>query len=145
MGVSTMFSPRGQMPLPAYKLQYFDGRGVSEVIRFLFAVAKVPYEDARFPLNFGTPGDFSTMTRPEFDAAKAAGDLKVSAGKVPYLSVDGVKIGQSKAIERYLANQFGLMGLTPIESFQIDALCEMVRDIKDDYNGAKRGKEKDEL
>jgi len=124
------------------KLQYFDARGVSETIRLMLAVAKVEYEDARFPFSFGTPGDFSTIVRPEFDAAKAAGELTASAGKVPYLEVDGVKVGQSKAIERYVAKTYGLGGASDMEFAQIDAVCEMIRDIKDAYNNAKRGKDK---
>ena len=46
----------------------------------------------------------------EFDAAKASGELDASGGKVPLLTVDGGKIGQSKAIERYLAKALGLAG-----------------------------------
>lgn len=124
------------------KLQYFDARGVSETIRLMLAVAKVEYEDARYPFTFGTPGDFSTISRPEFDAAKAAGELTASAGKVPYLEVDGVKVGQSKAIERYVAKTYGLGGASDMEFAQIDAVCEQIRDIKDAYNTAKRGKDK---
>jgi len=127
--------------MSTYKLQYFDARGVVEVARFMFAVAKVDYDDARFSLTFGTPGDFSTLSRPEFDSAKAAGELACSAGKVPYLEVNGVKFGQSKAIERYLAKELGLGGSSPIEFAQMDAVAEQVRDIKDAYNNAKRGKE----
>lgn len=127
-----------------YKLIYFDARGVAEVIRFMFAVAQVEYEDKRFPFSFGTPGDFSTIQRPEFDEAKAAGELDSSAGKVPCLEVDGVKVGQSKAIERMLAADFGQYGSTNVQSLQIDSIAEMVRDIKDDYNAAKRDKAKGE-
>mmetsp|Transcript_127482 Transcript_127482/g.271827 ORF Transcript_127482/g.271827 Transcript_127482/m.271827 type:complete len:227 (-) Transcript_127482:97-777(-) len=127
--------------MPTYKLQYFDARGVAETIRYMFAVAKVEYEDARFPLTFGTPGDFSTMTRKEFDEAKASGELACSAGKVPYLEVDGVKVGQSKAIERFLAKELGLAGDSALQFLQIDAICEQVRDIKEAYNNCKRGKE----
>lgn len=122
-------------------MQYFDVRGVAEVIRFMFAVAKVEYEDARFPLKFGVPGDFSTIQREEFDAAKASGALAASGGKVPLLEVDGKKIGQSKAIERFLAKELGLGGSSDFEFAQIDAIVEQVRDIKDGYNNAKRGKE----
>jgi len=127
-----------------YKLQYFDARGVAEPCRFLFAIAKQPYEDARFPFTFGTPGDFSTIQRAEFDAAKAAGDLDAAMGKVPILTVDGVKMGQSKAIERFLAKRFGFMGSSDVEAAQIDQLCEQVRDIKDAYNKAKGAADKEE-
>jgi len=130
--------------MPTYKLQYFDIRGLAENARFLFAIAKVPYEDARFSLAFGTPGDFSTILRPEFDEAKASGELDISLGKVPYLEVDGVKMGQSKAIERFLAKEFGLMGGTAVEGAQIDQLCETVRDLKDAYQKVRNVKDEDE-
>jgi glutathione S-transferase len=103
----------------------------------LFAVAKQPYEDIRLSLTFGTPGDFSTIQRPEFDEKKASGELDVSLGKLPYLEVDGVRFGQSKAIQRYLSTQFGMMGSTAVEGAQIDALCEAVIDFKGDYTKAK--------
>lgn len=123
--------------MPTYKLTYLDIRGLAETARFLFAIAKVPYEDVRLSLNFGTPGDFSTITRPEFDAAKAAGELDAGLGKVPILEVDGVKIGQSKAIERFLAKEFGLNGDSAVQAAQVDQLCETVRDFKDAYGKVK--------
>lgn len=103
----------------------------------LFAVSKTPYEDIRLSLTFGTPGDFSTIQRPEFDAKKAAGELDVSLGKVPYLEVDGTKFGQSKAIERYISRQVGLLGSTDIEAAQIEQLVESVTDFKATYTKAK--------
>uniref|UniRef100_A0A7S4VBD2 Glutathione S-transferase n=2 Tax=Alexandrium monilatum TaxID=311494 RepID=A0A7S4VBD2_9DINO len=123
------------------KLQYFDARGVAETIRLMLAVAKVDYEDARFSFSFGTPGDMSTIIRPEFDAAKAAGELTSSFGKLPYLEVDGVRMAQSKAIERYVAKEFGLGGTSALEFAHIDAICEQIRDVKEAYQSAKRGKE----
>lgn len=130
--------------MSTYKLQYFDARGVVETCRFLFAIAKQPYEDARFGFTFGVPGDFSTLQRPEFDAAKAAGELDPAMGKVPMLTVDGVSFGQSKAIERFLAQRFGFMGSSDLEAARIDQLCEQVRDMKDAYNKAKNAADKDE-
>merc|ERR1712086_978267 len=97
--------------MPALHLKYFDLRGVAEVSRLLLAAAKLEYEETRFPLHIdlkdGKP-DFSTMKREEFDAAKASGELKMSGDKLPLLVVDGVEIGQSKAIERYIATIGGL-------------------------------------
>jgi len=126
------------------KLSYFDIRGLAEVTRLLFAGSKVDYEDKRYPLAFGTPGDFSTIQREEFDAAKAAGELAAGMGKVPILEYEGVKVGQSKAIERFVAKKVGMMGSSEIEELQIDALCCCVIDIKDAYKAAKE-KGKDDM
>ncbi len=57
---------------------------------------------------------------------------------VPLLYIDGVAaFGQSKAIERYLARQFGLMGANDVEAAKVDMVGEHVRDIKDKYAKAK--------
>lgn len=130
--------------MPSYKLVYFDIRGLAETSRFLFTVAKQPFEDSRMSFAFGTPGDFSTIIRPEFDEAKAKGELDASLGKVPYLEVDGVKIGQSKAIERFLAKELGLMGSSAVQAAQVDQLAETVRDVKDAYQKVKGVKDEEE-
>mmetsp|Transcript_96563 Transcript_96563/g.223902 ORF Transcript_96563/g.223902 Transcript_96563/m.223902 type:complete len:243 (-) Transcript_96563:153-881(-) len=131
-------SPRGSsLTNPTYKLHYFDARARAELCRWLFKVAKVEFEDDRYSLSFGTPGDFSTIKRPEFDAAKASGLLDVSCGKVPMLEVGKHKIGQSPAIERYLARELGLMGGSAIEGAHVDMLCEHINDFKQDYNKVK--------
>jgi len=130
------------LTMAKYTLTYFDIRGLAETPRLMFAAAGVEYTDVRYSLTFGTPGDFSTISRPEFDAAKAAGELNAAAGKVPILDVDGVKIGQSKSIERYLMTALNLAGSSPVQAAQMDAVGEMVRDIKDAYNKQKAGKDK---
>jgi len=124
--------------MPTYELTYFDIRGLAEISRWLFLVAKTEFKDNRLSLTFGTPGDFSTIKRPEFDAMKEKGELDVSLGKVPLLKVDGALIGQSKAIERFIAKEVGLMGSNAVEAAQVDQLTETVRDVKDAYNAAKR-------
>eukprot|EP00635_Sarcinochrysidales_sp_CCMP3193_P008070 CAMPEP_0118889308 /NCGR_PEP_ID=MMETSP1166-20130328/293_1 /TAXON_ID=1104430 /ORGANISM="Chrysoreinhardia sp, Strain CCMP3193" /LENGTH=214 /DNA_ID=CAMNT_0006827895 /DNA_START=64 /DNA_END=708 /DNA_ORIENTATION=- len=118
-------------------LTYFDIRGLAERARYLFVLAGAEYSDKRLSLTFGVPGDFSTISRPEFDAAKAAGELDVNMGKVPILEVDGFKIPQSKAIERYVAKKYGLMGSTDLEAALIDGIQEHQRDINDAYRKAK--------
>lgn len=115
-----------------YKLTYFDIRGRAEVARWLFAVAKQDYTDDRFSFSM-TPGDWSSLKRPEFDAAKASGKLDVACGQVPILTVNGTQIGQSKAVERYLAGALGFFGGSALEGAQIDQQCENVRDSKDAY------------
>lgn len=117
-----------------YTLRYFDGRGVAETARFLFVLAGEPYEDKRYSFSFGTPGDFSTIKREEFEADKAKGLLDIALGKVPILHVGpDFSLPQSKAIERYLAGRFGFLGETPEEAAWVDAVGEHVRDVNDAY------------
>ncbi|CAE7205254.1 GST [Symbiodinium necroappetens] len=47
----------------SYSLRYFDVRGAAETVRLLLAAAGQEYEDNRYPLSFGVPGDFSTIVR----------------------------------------------------------------------------------
>ena len=114
------------------KLTYFNGRGLAETSRLVFAAAGVDFEDNRYPL---TVLDWATfkMERKEFDEDKASGKLWQSLDKLPFLEVEGEVISQSKAIERFLASKFDMMGSTPLEAAKIDSLCEWVRDFKDMY------------
>lgn len=102
--------------------------------RMLFALSGESYEDKRYTIAFGTPGDFSTIKREEFDADKAAGRMDVAMGKVPVLESGEFVLPQSKAIERYLAKRFGMMGSTLEEEAWVDAMAEHVRDINDAYS-----------
>lgn len=114
---------------PKLELQYFGARGAAETARILLALANESYTDTRFEI---TPG---TMSAPEFLAAKESGDLDMNLGRAPLLLVGETEsqkpIGQSKAIERFLSKQFGLMGDDDIEAAQIDCISEHCRDIKD--------------
>ena len=57
---------------------------------------------------------------------------------MPILYIDGKPVlGQSKAIERFLAQRFGLYGANDVEGAQVDMIGEHVRDIKDAYAKAK--------
>lgn len=114
------------------KLTYFNGRGLAETSRLLFAVAGQEYEDFRYPI---TVLDWSIfkMVREEFDNDKKDGKLWNSFDKLPRLEVDGHVVFQSKAIERYLANRFELMGSSPLEAAFIDSIGETIRDFKDSY------------
>jgi glutathione S-transferase len=124
------------------KLTYFNGRGLAETSRILFAAAGIDFEDCRYPI---TVLDWATfkMERKEFDEDKANGKLWRSMDKLPFLEVDGEVISQSKAIERFLAAKFNMMGSTPLEAAKIDSLCEWVRDFKDMYQKV-RGAPSDE-
>eukprot|EP00970_Alexandrium_tamarense_P019195 scaffold13715_cov434-Alexandrium_tamarense.AAC.1 len=108
------------------QLKYFDIRGAAETCRIIFALADQPYDDARYKI------DPATFSSPEFLKAKEDGELKMNLNRAPVLvTSDGQTIGQSKAIERYLAKQFGLMGNTLEEEAMIDCIAEHCRDVKD--------------
>ena len=120
------------------RLTYFNGRGLAETTRCMFKLADASFVDDRIEIDFKTPGDFSTMTRPDFDARKHQCEFECSMNRLPLLADGGALIAQSKAIERYVARKLGYMGDTEAESAQIDAICEHIRDFKDAYKQAKR-------
>ena len=113
-------------PKSKLQLKYFDARGAAETVRILLAVGKEDYEDTRYEI---APG---TMEAPAFKEAKEKGELVANMDRAPILIVDGDHvIGQSKAIERFLARRYKLMGRSEIEAAQIDCVTEHCRDIKD--------------
>ena len=124
------------------KLTYFNVRGLAETSRIFLAIGGEEYEDFRYPLEVVDMTKHE-MVKKEFDQDKLEGKLVSSLNKVPFLDVEGVIIPQSKAIERYLARRFNLMGDTDLQSAQIDSICECVRDFKDMYQKV-RAKPEDE-
>jgi glutathione S-transferase len=63
-------------------------------------------------------------------------------GQMPVLEVDGVKLGQSMTIARFLANKFNLAGSTPLEKGQADMVVDCCTDF---FNELVKGYfEKDE-
>jgi prostaglandin-H2 D-isomerase / glutathione transferase len=125
------------------KLNYFNGRGLAETSRLIFAAADKKYEDFRYPLEII---DWKThnIVRNEFDDDKASGKLWRSTGKLPFLEVGGHVISQSKSIERYLAKRFKFMGETDEEAALIDSYCEYIRDFKTAYQDVRKAENKDE-
>jgi glutathione S-transferase len=103
--------------MTTYKLMYFNGKGLAEVSRYLFAVAETPYEDFRW--------EFADW--PEYKS-------KMPLGQGPALEItEGDKvtlISQSTAIARYLANQFNLAGKTPIEKAKGDMVLDQIADLR---------------
>ena len=114
------------------KLVYFNGRGLAETSRLLLALNKVDYEDFRYPLKVIDWATYN-MEKVEFTKDKESGKLLHSLNKLPFLEVDGKVIPQSKAIERYIAYKYNMMGDNLEEAGIIDSICECVRDFKDMY------------
>jgi len=112
-----------------FKVTYFAAYGRVETARILLALSGQEFEDFRYPISFGTPGDFSTIHRPEFDADQAAGKFDYGMNMIPVIESGDFRLAQSKAIERYLAKKFGMMGGTLEEEAWVDAINEHVGDI----------------
>jgi len=99
-----------------YKLTYFDTQGLAEPIRYIFAIAGVPYEDIRFPKDENWP-----RLLPEVKE-------KLPWGTVPVLEHDGQKLSQSKAITRFLARKFNMAGANALESAKCDEYVDALSD-----------------
>ncbi|MDP2434319.1 MAG: glutathione S-transferase family protein, partial [archaeon] len=83
-----------------------------------------------------------------FDALKAAG--KFPFGQVPILEIEGesAPLAQSRAIEHYLAKQFGLIGSSPVETARIHSFGEGIADFRIEYSKANfwaKPEDKEEL
>merc|ERR1739842_59914 len=96
------------------KLTYFNGRGRGETARLILAYAGKEYEDRRV--------SFEDMP-----------SLKPSLpfGQLPVLEVDGDMIGQSMAIARFLANQYGIAGSSNLVKAQVDDVVDVMNDVQD--------------
>ena len=111
-----------------YKLVYFNIRGLAETSRYLFALAHQEYEDQRFP---SAPA--GSTARPGFDEIKD----QLPFGQAPVLQLggdsSGLVIGQSKAIERFLARRFGFMGSSDVEAALVESIGEALVDCRTSY------------
>ena len=113
-----------------YKLSYFNGRALAETSRYLFALAGVEYEDHRYP------AAVNGVQSPAFEGVKGS----LPFGQVPVLQVggpSGIVLAQSRAIERYLAQQFGFFGSSAIEHQLIDSVTEAIVDMRNAYFKAR--------
>ncbi|XP_070545483.1 S-crystallin 4-like [Ptychodera flava] len=102
--------------MPTYKLKYFKERGLVEPSRLVFAAAGVEYEDIRFD-------------REQWQSEKESAPEKYPFGQMPVLEVDGEVISESKAIARYLANDFGLAGKSNLDKAKVDMVVDALQDI----------------
>jgi glutathione S-transferase len=127
-------------PTGKFKVVYFAAYGRVETARIMLAMAGQDFEDFRYPISFGTPGDMSTVHRPEFDADQGAGKFDYGLNLIPVIEAGDFKLPQSKAIERYVAKKVGMFGSTLEEEGWVDAINEHMGDI----GGAFAGKESDE-
>jgi len=109
---------------PKYHLTYFNSQGKAEVSRLIFALAHEPFIDERVPKSAS------------FVALKES----LPFGQLPVLQIDGEGgpvLAQSRAIERFLARRFHLMGSGDVEEQQVDSVVEAVRDLTQAYSRSR--------
>lgn len=95
-------------------LYYFPMRARAEAIRMMLSIAGVQYKDVRIPGS-------------EWPTKKA----DMMYGTMPVLDVNGVKIGQSVSITRYIAKHTDLGGKTALEDAQLDAAFHVITEVHD--------------
>ncbi|XP_070548576.1 S-crystallin SL11-like isoform X1 [Ptychodera flava] len=101
--------------MPQYRLMYFNLRARAETSRMIFAAAGVEYEDVR-------------VAREKWPTEKTSG--KYPFGQMPCLEIDGTfTLAQSRAIGRYLANEYGLAGKDNLEKAKVDMVVDVCDDI----------------
>ncbi|XP_004640697.2 hematopoietic prostaglandin D synthase [Octodon degus] len=110
--------------MPNYKLIYFNMKGRSEIIRYIFAYLDIKYEDHR-------------IEHADWPAIKST----LPFGKIPVLEVDGLILHQSLAIARYLTKNTDLAGKTAIEQCQADAIVDTLDDFMSRFPWAEKNQE----
>jgi len=96
-----------------YKLTYFDLEARGELIRLIFTVAKVKYEDHRVSFD-------------EWPQIKP----KMPFQQLPVLYIDdNPPLTQSGAIEKYLASIYGLNGDNELEAAYIEMITNQINDV----------------
>lgn len=128
-------SSKTDAPSGKFKVVYFAAYGRVETSRMMLAMNGEDFDDFRYPISFGTPGDMSTIKRDEFDGDQAAGKFDFGMNMIPVIEAGGFKLAQSKAIERYLAKKLGMMGKTLEEEAWVDTINEHVGDIAAAFGG----------
>ncbi|EFO91502.1 CRE-GST-6 protein [Caenorhabditis remanei] len=98
-----------------YKLIYFPLRARAEIARQIFAYAGKDYNE-------------EIITFEKWPALKNSTPF----GQLPVLEVDGKPLGQSYAIARYLAKEFGIAGKNEIEEAEVDAIADQFKDYLND-------------
>jgi len=94
-------------------LKYWNGRGLMEVPRMILAIA------GKFPGDDYTNGKYDSP--PE--------GLEANLGRMPVLQVGDDSIGQSAAINFYVAVENGLMGTSNLEAAKIISIHEHLKEM----------------
>lgn len=116
------------MALDGCKLTYFGLAGRGEAARLMLSMSGVNFEDER--INFPSWGELKPSTK---------------WGSMPYLTLkDGTVLGQTRAMNRFIAKHCGLYPEDPLVSAQVDEIIDAIEDLPGMINGAGRGLEQAE-
>ena len=117
--------------VPTIKLNYWNGRGLMEVPRMMLAYCKInkqAYHDFRYTTDEGNVND----NVKHYDDIK--NNLTHNLGRLPTLVEEfDNSVGQSLAINFFLAVRCNLLGNTPLFSARIIELSEHLREMKSAY------------
>lgn len=113
--------------MPEYKLIYFNGRGLAELVRWIFLQGDIPFTDER-------------VDREDWPERKKT----IPGGRLPILMVDGKPLWQSQAIARYAASLSSLMPKDLLNAAYCDAFAESVKELATDMFKIKRSDKSEE-
>nr|XP_046258692.1 glutathione S-transferase A4-like [Scatophagus argus] len=96
-------------------LHYFNGRGKMESIRWLLTVAEVEFDEMYL------------TTRDQYEKLLSDGALMFQ--QVPLVEIDGMKLIQTKAILKYIAEKYNLYGKDIKDRVMINMYSEGLMDL----------------
>ncbi|KAJ3283700.1 Glutathione S-transferase Mu 3 [Rhizoclosmatium sp. JEL0117] len=105
-------------------LGYWAIRGLAAPIRYMLEYTKTPYEDKLY-----TQGD--DLSRAEWTDVKPTMDLAFP--NLPYFMEGELKITQSNAIIRYIAEKNNLAGNTPAERAVVDMIANELYELRERF------------
>eukprot|EP00035_Acanthoeca_spectabilis_P020844 m.434857 g.434857 ORF g.434857 m.434857 type:complete len:296 (+) comp17779_c0_seq1:76-963(+) len=115
--------------LDGLHLKYWPGRGLMEIPRQMLAIAGVfppRYIDGRY-----TP-DASNNKHGFLPMESIENTLAANHGRMPVVNVGGEAIGQSPAINYFIAAELDMLGDTTVETAQILAIQETLKEMKNE-------------
>ena len=103
------------------ELKYWNGRGLMDPPRMMMVMAGKGFEDKRI-------GDGEGLT-----PHASIGDLSANLGRVPLAVTSSGNIGQSTAINFFVASECDMMGSSKFEAACILAFCEHIKEMVASY------------
>ena len=112
-------------------LNYWDGRGLMEPARLMLALSDkkpgIDFKDGRYSTDPTLPAHVEAYPL-------IAKELHHNLGRMPLLKIGYDSLGQSVAINYYLASELGFLGKTPLENAHVLEFQEHLKEMKGAYN-----------